>query len=125
MSGEKISEKQKAPHNQTESGGGERASHETVQATMTMLRATHKNTAHLAKQMDRLTDHFFSSESTPRAREARVLLSQLNQITREQALIVDLVEGLLPMIEEILRRLPVGTEAPLASRSDTKAAAIR
>jgi hypothetical protein len=64
-----------------------------------VLRSTHKKAAYTAKQVDRLAEQLLTGQSTSRAREARALLAQLTQITRDQALMFD-------MIEEILRRLP-------------------
>jgi len=59
----------------------------------------HQKTRHIAEQTDKIAEHLLDGQSTPRRQAARTLLAQLNQMTRNQALMID-------MMEEILRRLP-------------------
>ena len=70
-----------------------------TQNISTTFTEIHENTLHIAEQTDRIAEHLLDGQSTPRRQAARSLLAQLNQITRNQALMID-------MMEEMLRRLP-------------------
>lgn len=57
------------------------------------------NTRHIRVQTDRMVEHVLEGQTTARRHAARTLLGQIEQILRNQALLINLVE-------DIHRRLP-------------------
>jgi hypothetical protein len=99
MSTENTAKTQQAPLGQAAKGGGETKLSQAGQEAFAMMRSTNKNAAHAAEQVDRLAEHFLGGQPVPRARQAKTVVTLLQQIARDQAVAVEL-------LEKVLNRLP-------------------
>jgi hypothetical protein len=104
MSTEHTTKTQQTPLGQAAKGGRETKISQAGQEALAMMRLTSENAAHAAEQVDRLAEHFLSGQSTPRARQAKTVGALLQQIARDQAVIVDLLK------KELRRRPPVAAD---------------